>query len=86
MGDWTVKLGKVDGWLRLSDWFVDWVEIKTDEPKITFRCNVNALLDPKLTDEVRSTAGSKEEDKASVGSSCQTTGVKTVVDDDISIP
>ena len=75
MCDWTVKLGNVGGWLRLSDWSVDWVEIQTDAPKITFRCNVSAKLDPKLADAVRSTTGLKEEDKAySVGSSCQTTG------------
>ena len=73
MGDWTVKLGNVDGWLRLSDWSVDWVDIKTDT-KTTFRCNVSALLDPKLTDAVRSTTDLKEEDKASVGARCQTTG------------
>ena len=72
MGDWTVKLGNVGGWLRLSDWSVDWVEIKTDAPNITFRCNVSALLDPKLTDALDK--NSKEKEKTSIGSSCQTTG------------
>jgi len=72
-GNLTVKLKKMDGFLRLGTWSVDWVEIRTDAPKITFRCNVSALLDPKLKDVVRSTA-IKEEDKASVGASCQPTG------------
>ena len=54
----------------MDDWFVDWVEIKTGEPKITFRCNVNALLDPDLTDALDK--NSKE--KTLIGASCQTTG------------
>jgi len=72
--NWTVKLGHSNGFLRLSDWSVDWVEIKTDSPKITFRCNVSALLDPKLSDAVRSTTRLGKDDKTSIGSNCQTTG------------
>jgi len=71
--NWTVKLGHSNGFLRLSDWSVDWVEIKTDSPKITFRCNVSALLDPKLSDAVRSTTRLGKDDKTSIGSNCQTT-------------
>ena len=74
MGNWTVKLGSAGGFFRLSDWSVDWVEIKMDAPKITFRCNVNALLDPTLTDAVRSTTPLEKDDKTSVGSNCQATG------------
>ena len=73
-GNWTVKLGNVGGFFRLSDWSADWVEIKTEAPKITFRCNVNALLDPALTDVVRSTTPLEKDDKTSVGSNCQATG------------
>ena len=65
MGNWTVKLGILDGFFRFSDWSVDWVEITTEEPKTTFRCNVSALLDPKLTDVVRSKSNIKDEDEAS---------------------
>ena len=57
----------------MSDWSVDWVEIKIDEPKITYRCNVNALLDPKLTDAVNKKAIRKEA-KTSIGGSCQRKG------------
>ena len=72
-GNWTVKLKIVGGFFRLSDWSVDWVEIKIDEPKITFRCNVNALLDPKLTDELNYKAIRKTE-KTSIGGYCQRKG------------
>jgi len=78
MGNWTVKLGSAGGFFRLSDWSVDWVEIKMDAPKITFRCNVNALLDPTLTDAVRSTTPLEKDDKTSVGSNCQATGEKGI--------
>ena len=57
MSNWTVKLGNV-GFLRLSDWSVEWVEIKTDAPTITFRCNLNALLNPKLADAYAEKRGS----------------------------
>ena len=57
----------------MSDWSVDWVEIKTDVPKITFRCNVNALLDPKLTDALNDRTIRKTE-KTSIGGSCHTKG------------
>ena len=60
-GNWTVKLSNINGFLRLDDWSVDWVEITTEEPKTTFRCNVSALLDPKLTDVVRSKTNLKDE-------------------------
>ena len=73
-GNWTVNLKIVDGFLRLDDWFVDWVEFQTDAPEITFRCNVSAKLDPKLTDAVRTQSSLREENKASIGSSCQRTG------------
>ena len=72
MGNWTVKLQNV-GFLRLSDWSVDWVEVIIDEPDITVRCNVNALLDPKLTDAVNKKAIRKEA-KTSIGGSCQRKG------------
>ena len=73
MGNWTVKLGILDGFLRLSDWSADWVEVKTDAPRVTFRCNVSALLDPKLTDVVRGKTNLKDDDKSSIGASCQKT-------------
>ena len=57
----------------MSDWSVDWVKIKTDAPKFTFRCNVFALLEPKLTDAVRSSSPFAEEEITSIGSNCQTT-------------
>ena len=73
MGNWTVKLGILDGFLRLDDWSVDWVEITTDEPKTIFRCNVSALLDPKLADVIRSKTNLKDEDKESIDATCKKT-------------
>ena len=73
MGNWTVKLKILGGFFRLGDWSVDWVEIIIDEPDITVRCNVNALLDPKLTDALNSKA-IRETEKTSIGGSCQRKG------------
>ena len=43
-GNWTVKLKIVGGFFRLSDWFVDWVDIAIDEAD-NFICPVDEWLD-----------------------------------------
>ena len=69
--NWTITFTN-NGALKLDDWFVSWVKIKTNASDDQFTCVVNALLNHKWIEI-------KQKMKKAVGSRCYKNGKFIVV-------